>query len=159
MYLSNDDIGIAKTILSNDEITFGRITTKKLKTILDNHQVKLGRFHIDSNSFGEFLFVSFSIGELSLFVWGLGYHNYRNVYYTDEWFLSTGNGVKKTSTIYSKDVLYEMMEERMEIINTESKNHENSDEHSTLFTALADMCDDDYALSNIDDFYAYFNNK
>ena len=83
--------------------------------------------------------------------WGLGYHDYRERYIHQEWFWhqTPADLVDPSKKLTREDVLGQLEVRRGEIQLHIDKNVQT--EQGKLFEALADMTDDDAALSEMQD--------
>jgi dTDP-D-glucose 4,6-dehydratase len=110
---------------------------------------------IGSNSYGEFQFVSCKVivymddgnpREECIQFWGNGRHEYRDVLLV-KWEYNVGNSflIKGKRAMPKADVIRQIEERRLAMgINSQSKQEKSGNE----FEFVADLSDDDYALSN-----------
>lgn len=116
---------------------------------VDIHEVKE-----DSNSFGEYLFVTVSCRneqpkKLYTF-WGLGYHEYRERWIVDtwQWYESQQNVVKKP--VMHKEEAYAQIKDREEFVRANASPTQQS-RQAQLYELMADLTDEDGALSELND--------
>jgi len=103
----------------------------------------------DYNSFGEFLFVSgFYFGTLYT-LWGLGIHEYRERKIMN-WRVNSGNEIiyKDKPAISLQEVLKKIRQRRKEVARWLDP---EQSEDGALFSTIADVSDEDSALSEISD--------
>ena len=73
-------------------------------------------------------------------------HEYRKVIYKDNWIINSTNTLDKNKTI-SFPECFKAINERLNVIKN-WKTPEQTEE-SCLFNEIADVADDDYALTNL----------
>jgi len=132
-----------------DQVLHDRFMALVMQPDVDIHEVKE-----DSNSFGEYLFVTVSCRteqpKRLLTFWGLGYHDHRERWIADswQWFESQRNinGVP----MLAKDEAYAQIKEREAFVRANATTSEQSP-RAQLYEVLADLTDEDSALSELDD--------
>lgn len=132
-----------------DQVSHDRLMALMLQPDVDIHEVKE-----DSNSFGEYLFVTVSCRteqpKRLLTFWGLGYHDHRERWIVDswQWFESQRNinGVP----MLDKDEAYAQIKEREAYVRANVTSSEQSP-RAQLYEMLADLTDEDGALSELED--------
>ena len=140
---------------TEQEKLWDRMSHSRFEAILADAQTLIQDLHLDSNNYGEFLFVttSRSAGEqqVALTFFGLGYHEQRDRWLTDEWFwYSTTLREEKTQPLM-KDGALKAIQERREEVLAYAKAHSQSG-RGKLFETLADLTDDDGAIADFEDF-------
>lgn len=152
----NDPFGFTE-----HEKLYDRIQNARLTAILQDSATTIHRVELSSNTYGEFLFLTASRpspnGRMALTFWGLGYHEYRERWYTDEWSwyqTSVPIDTEEAERLEKSEVERLLSERRDEIAGdartvTQSKRGE-------LFELLADLTDEDGAWAEIDDLTALF---
>lgn len=142
----------AKSIFTEHERLFNTVTNERLKEFLDKYPI-IGA-DVDENSYGEFLFITFELPSSdhnSIFTfWSLGVHEYRQQIF-DESCWRVHSGIRTSRCVPSgeripKDKVIKLIQSRKKYLK---KLVVRPDRESEIFRALADMSDDDYALSNI----------
>lgn len=116
---------------------------------VDIHEVKE-----DSNSFGEYLFVTVSCRaeqprKLYTF-WGLGYHEYRERWITDSWQWYESQRNQARLPMLDKTEAVNQIGERTSFVQTNATPIEQSS-GAQLYELIADLTDEDGALSELDD--------
>ena len=140
---------------SKKEQLYWRVSQERLQEILSDDQTIIHKICESSNMYGEFLFVTTSRpndqDHISMTFFGLGYHEHRERWLTDEWFLYQANadpGILKDQI--EKEEAKEMINHRLENILPYSKKNTQS-ERGKLFEIFADLTDDDGAIAEMED--------
>jgi len=133
-----------------------RVTQARFDEILADKQTTIHDIKPSSNDYGEFLFVSTSrpgINErLAMTFYGLGYHDHRERWITDEWFwYQTTLDAKTKQDNIKKEEAKKIIEQRREEIAPYLRDAEQT-EYGRLFEILADLTDEDGALAEMEDF-------
>jgi len=108
-----------------------------------------------SNSYGEFLFVTASRpGEekrIFMTFFGLGYHEYRERWISDEWFWYQSSPTPQLlEKIIDKEEVKDKLSERQDFVSPYlSQNTQSNRGH--LFETLADMTDEDGAVAEMEE--------
>ena len=137
------------------ELLFDRLSHKRFMQVVEDEKTAIQRSEVSINTYGEFLFVTTSRGEgdkrLYVTFYGLGYHDYRERWITDEWFwyksYSYPNSFEQN---LSREELLELIRERQEQIATYPSEITPS-KRGKLFETLADLTDEDGALAEMED--------
>ncbi len=132
-----------------DQVSHDRFMAIVRQPDVDIHEVKE-----DSNSFGEYLFVTLSCRDQQpkwlLTFWGLGYHDHRERWIVDswQWFESQRNisGLPQLA----KDQAYTQIKEREAFVRANASPSEQSPS-AKLYETIADLTDEDGALSELED--------
>lgn len=137
------------------EQLFDRITDGRFRAIIGDEQTAIHEVKLSTNSYGEFLFVTASrpsSQERALVTfWGLGQHEYRERWLTKEWFWHRSNPFRETfSQSVSKQEAEEIIQARREEIAPYVSQNVQSG-RGRLFEMLADLTDEDGALTEIED--------
>jgi len=141
--------------MNQKDILYGRINNERLGAILMDNQTTIHAIQETSNNYGEFLFITVSRpGDKDRSVitfYGLGYHEYRERWFTNEWFWYRGNPHPdlKGKEI-SKEDAEEAFRNRVETISQYVEENKQS-ERGKLFELLADLTDEDGALAEMED--------
>ena len=137
--------------LTENEKLFETISFNRLKKIIKREDIEVINYNRDSNSYGEFLFITCKVGnnKIPIVFYGFGMHEYRGEYYVSKWRMYEGNQLEKENL---KPVLQTKIE-LLRYLNLEFKKwekikQENPVEKDNTFCMIADMADEDYALSN-----------
>ena len=141
--------------LTEREQLFSRIGKKRFEQILNDEQTVVHDIHEDANDFGDFLFVTTSrpgdVERAALTFYGLGYHDYRERWITDEWFwyqaYANPELIKQELT---KEQALELLKARQESIAPYTT-HDTQTERGQFFELLADLTDEDGAVAEIED--------
>jgi hypothetical protein len=147
-------IGEAYNLTENEDL-FDRMTGKRLVAILDDEQTTIHEISNDSNNYGEFLFVATSRikDNERIFVtfYGLGFHEHRDRWYTDEWHWYEANSLPaREAKQMTKQEAHQLIEERRADI-APYINQEPQSKRGVLFEMLADLTDEDGAYSEMED--------
>ena len=100
---------------------------------------------MDYTNYGEFLFITFYLGQDVYCAYGLGLHEYRQK-------IINGFNVFQDNDFYKKEKNIPLSVVETEIIQREidiKRLQENPDSYSDAFDQYADMCDDDAAYSDL----------
>lgn len=133
----------------HDNISHTRFMALVMQPDVDVHEVKE-----DGNSFGEYVFVTLSCRteqpkKLYTF-WGLGYHEYRERWITDswQWYESQQQPLKKP--VLEKDEAITQIKEREAFVRANAAPTQQS-RQAQLYELMADLTDEDGALSELED--------
>jgi hypothetical protein len=131
------------------------VSQNRFEEIFDDQQSIIHKIGPSSNEFGEFLFVTISRpadrGRIGMTFYGLGYHEHRERWITEEWFWYQS---EFQSDVLKQKVVKEEAKEllrkrRVEIAPLTSQNTQT--ERGKLFEILADLTDEDGALTEMED--------
>jgi len=141
--------------MNQQEVLYGRINNERLIEILTDNQTIIHTIQESSNNYGEFQFVTTSRpggqGRVAMTFFGLGYHEHRERWLTNEWFWYQANVYPEIMRDQiDKEDAKEMIQQRLESILPYSQEDTQS-EHGKLFEILADLTDDDGALVEMED--------
>ena len=147
--------------LNEREALFGRINQERFKEILNDDQTKIHTIQESSNNYGEFTFVTASRpGESNPIImtfYGLGYHEHRERWLTDEWFWYRSNlHDDQQEDLIPKDDAQELLEERLANIRPYI-DQDSQTERGKFFELLADLTDEDGALAEMEDIEPYID--
>lgn len=141
--------------LTAHEVLYDRISHERFMALIQAIETVVHQLQVSANNYGEFLFVTTSrtIGDerYRLTFWGLGYHEYRERWLSQEWFWYQGteNAVRDEQHI-SKDAALEQIEARRQALPSLSEPEPQS-KRGKLFEFLADLTDEDGAYSELED--------
>ncbi len=141
--------------MNQQEVLYGRINNERLSEILTGNQTIIHTIQESSNNYGEFQFVTTSRpggqGRVAMTFFGLGYHEHRERWLTNEWFWYQANVYPEIMrNQIDKEDAKKMIQQRLESILPYSQEDTQS-EHGKLFEILADLTDDDGALVEMED--------
>ena len=134
----------------------GRVSQERFEAILNDKRTRIHEIKPSANGFGEFLFVTVSQagaqGRISMTFYGLGFHEYRERWFTHEWFWYQANSrpALMRQTILKEESL-ELIRQRKATIQPDVRLDMQTD-RGRLFETLADLTDDDGALAEFQDF-------
>lgn len=137
------------------EQLFGFITDRRFRAIVADEQTTVHQLKLTTNSYGEFVFVVTSRGagtaRTSVTFYGLGYHEYRERWLTDEWFWYHANAFPDVLIQQlSKAEVEELLRDRRGQMPPEASQPAQTT-RGRLFEMLADLTDEDGALSELED--------
>ena len=140
---------------TENEKLWERVSHERLKTLLGDEQTTIHNAELTSNMYGEFIFVTVSRPEQEKQqVWtmyGLGYHEHRERWYTEEWAFYRAHPFPETleKRLGTEDV-DELLQTRQEEIAPYAATATQS-ARGKLFEMLAELTDDDGAIAEMDD--------
>jgi hypothetical protein len=138
---------------SKEECLDGRVNQERFKEILDDEQTTVHSVEESDNNYGEFLFVTVSRlsthQRLCMTFFGLGFHQYRERWFTDEWFwYQTPSFREVVKQNIVKEETYEKIQQRFERIDPEITSDTQTD-RGRLFEMLANLTDEDGAYAEL----------
>jgi hypothetical protein len=141
--------------LSENERLLYRITDKRLRKIVADEQTTIHKISLDANNYGEFLFVTVSreVADKPVIItfYGLGHHEYREQWFTDEWYWYQGNPFSTIlQSTLSKPEAEKQIQARCDEIVAYVTDHTPS-QAAQLFAMLADLTDEDGAYTEMED--------
>ncbi len=142
------------TFTRHEELV-NRVTDERFRAFLDDPQATIHRVEISSNSYGSFLFVTLSRQRDErrecLTFFGLGFHEYRERWFTKDWFWYRGNWYPELrEQQLSREEADALIQERLDDIRPDVT-AEPPSRHGRLFELLADLTDEDGALAELED--------
>ncbi len=146
---------------SENERLFDRVTHNRFLAILNDPQTDILKAEMNSNSFGEFLFVSTRRGAgdtaSQITFYGLGYHEYRERWIDKEWawYESTPSSETDQAKL-AKEVAIAIITDRQTEITSEVGRKPQSP-RGKLYEMLADLTDEDGALTELEDLGGLFD--
>src|SRR5258708_38023095 len=132
-----------------------RINHTRFLALLADPHTTIHHIEVSTNDYGEFLFVTLSqqIGQERQFVtlWGAGYHDQRERWLIDEggWYETQQYRQMIPQQIALEDAQALVQERLAEIAPSVSSPHQSK--RAKLFELLADLTDEDGALTDLDD--------
>lgn len=141
--------------LTEQEQLFDRMGHARLMQILDDPQTQVHRVEESINSFGEYLFVTVSRpgSDQRIFMtfYGLGYHEYRERWITDEWyFYQAVSRPKLANHTVRREAVRQQIEERYRTTKGYA-NQETQSRRGQVFELIADLTDEDGAWAEMQD--------
>jgi hypothetical protein len=141
--------------LTEQEQLFWRVDQKRFTEILNDERTIIHKIEPSSNDYGEFLFVTASRPgkqeRIYMTFYGLGYHEYRERWITNEWFWYQAEPYPDLlKSKLSKKEAEEKLQQRLEEIQPDNgKNQQSS--RGMMFEILADLTDEDGAKAEMED--------
>lgn len=122
---------------------------------MNDPQTTIHKAEVDSNNYGEFLFVTISRPEEErqqvLTFYAYGYHQYRERWYTEEWAWYRANPFPKTMEQHlTREEAEELLEARREEI-APNVMAATQTKRGQFFEMIAELTDDDGAISEMED--------
>lgn len=141
--------------LTEREALYWRVSHERINELLDDDQTLIHDIKESANSFGEFLFITTSRpgekGRIFMTFYGLGYHDHRERWITDEWYWYQSTPYPDLiRNKVEKEEAQELLEQRMEEIKPYISEATQTD-RGKLFELLADLTDEDGALAELED--------
>ena len=142
---------------SEQECLYWRVSHDRFQEILKNEGTLIHEIKDSNNNYGEFLFITTSRQgntpqeRVCMTFYGLGYHEYRERWITDEWFWFQANAFPELiRQKIDKEAAQALIEERLDAISQDS-HLDTQTERGKLFEMLADLTDEDGALAEMED--------
>lgn len=141
--------------LTEKESLFWRVSKTRFEEILADEHTTIHSADETFNDFGEFLFLTTSRpgerGRIAMTFYGLGYHEQRERWITDEWFWYQANfSPDMMRQQLTKDEAKEIIQNRLANIIPYPKGRTQS-ERGRMFEILADLTDEDGAMAEMED--------
>lgn len=141
--------------LTDQERLYDRVTHTRFMTFLDEPATTIHRLDESYNNYGEYLFVTLSrpgSGQrIYITFWGLGFHEYRERWITDEWFWYQAT---PRPEFEEHPLLPEQVKKQIEKRYTTIKGRADQatqTKRGQIFELLADLTDEDGAYTEIED--------
>lgn len=140
---------------SERERLFYRVSTKRFQALLNDPQTTIHSVELSTNVYGEYLFVTASRptahGHDIISFFGLGFHEYRERWLTEEWFwYDSATYTRILTQTIPKAQFKQMLDQRRSEI-TPYLSQATQSEQGRLFDVLADVFDEDGTYSAIQD--------
>lgn len=139
-----------------------RVSAERFADFFSDEGVSIENLHLDSNSFGEFMFVTLAKPEqeLRLVFYGLGFHEHRERWIHADWYWYAPNSLPKDKSQpdIDKDEAQQVLQDRLAFVQASN----NSDEQSSYgkwFEIIADLSDEDGAYSEMQDLPGWLFDK
>lgn len=132
-----------------------RVSQDRFREILQDNQTIIHTIEESSNNYGEFLFVTTSRqevqGRIAMTFFGLGFHEHRERWLTNEWFWYQANIFPEMmNQQIEKEEAKDLIQKRYEDILSYLEENTQTD-YGRLFETLADLTDEDGALAELQD--------
>jgi hypothetical protein len=142
--------------LSDTETLFNRFGETRLRTLLDQPDIQVHSAQVDSNSYGEFLFITLSReyqGKRQVLTcFSLGYHESRETWIQKGWsFYQSDETTQLLREEVSKAQVQALLEERRAAVAAWAKEVDAPSQRALLFSLLADLTDEDGAYSELEE--------
>ncbi len=136
------------------EKLYDQVSHQRFLSILHQPDIEIHEVKEDTNSFGEFLFVTISCRnnqprKLYTF-YGLGYHDYRERWISETWQWYESQRKLNAFTPLEKQKALADITEREGFIQSQ-QSPETPSRSAERFAVLADLTDEDEALAELDD--------
>ncbi len=141
--------------LTEQEQLFWRVSQERFAEILKDDHTLIHKVEENSNDFGEFLFVTTSRAarqeRIGMTFYGLGYHEQRERWITDEWFWYQTNLFPDLfRQRLTQEEAEELLKQRREKIGPQVR-PDTQTNFGRMFEILADLTDEDGALAEMED--------
>ena len=138
----------------NEEL-FYRVSHERFTNMVFGQGTTIHKITIDGNNYGEFLFLTASRptgeGRECISFWGLGLHEHRDRWLTQEWFFHRSNQFPDTmKQALSQEEAEQLIQARQEDIAPYVTKRDQS-RCGQLFETLADLTDEDGAWAEMED--------
>lgn len=132
-----------------------RVSQERFQELFQDERTQVHEIHTSHNNYGEFLFLTASRpaegSRICMTFYGLGYHEHRERWITEEWFWFQANSYPELlNRQIAKEEAQERLQKRLEEIQPYVGSEDQS-EHGRLFELLADLTDEDGALAEMED--------
>lgn len=136
------------------EKLYDQVSHQRFLSILRQPDIEIHEVKEDTNSFGEFLFVTISCRndqprKLYTF-YGLGYHDYRECWIRETWQWFESQRKLNAFTPPQKQKALANITEREAFVQSQQSS-ETPSRSAEVFALLADLTDEDGALAELDD--------
>jgi hypothetical protein len=152
---------------TENEKLFSRVSDARFRELVFNPHTPIHTARIASNNYGEFVFVTASrpngrktetgaeVKEVYTF-WSLGMHEPRDRWLVGEWFYHRANQLPATMKLKTTQAkVEELLHERQSEVAPYAEKHKQS-QYGQMFEDLAELTDDDGAMSEIEDLDGLF---
>jgi hypothetical protein len=144
------------------EVLWDRIGHGRFEKILADEQTTIFYIHLDSNNYGEFLFVTTSRpageGRSNLTFFGLGFHEHRDRWLFDDWFwYETSLRDQGAAPLPKDEALSQIRERRVEVLGYAAGQIQS--ERGKLFEEMADLSDDDGTIAEFEDLEEWLDDE
>ncbi len=139
------------------EMLWDVVHDKRFQQLMEDEKTRIHQIDLSTNTYGEFLFVTLSrsddVAAGMITFYGLGFHEARDRWITEEWRWYTSNErySEKAPLVPRQTALAQVAERRAEVQSYALNAHSQS-KRGQLFEILAEMTDEDGALADLEDF-------
>jgi hypothetical protein len=141
---------------SDNEKLFERVSHERLLTFIAEDTTRIHEVTLSTNTYGEFLFVSVTKqgdpfqGYVSF--WGLGMHEPRERWLTDEWFyFRSATRTSLTEKTIAREEAQQLIEERRADVLHWAAQAKPPSKRGRLFEMIAELTDEDGAYTELQD--------
>jgi hypothetical protein len=138
--------------LTDNEDLFEQVGEARFQQLLNDPTTEVVAVEVSTNSFGEYLFVTLRRQvqgkPIAICLYGLGYHEYRETWQTTVWKWYPTD--ERASIPLSKERVQATIQERRAAIAPYVDDTAPS-QRAILYSLLADLTDEDGALTELDD--------
>lgn len=136
-------------LLTESEILNETVSARKLRMILQMKKVSVKDMRRDTNSYGEFLFISAQIGKTGMEFYGCGFHDLRNRWMTEEFKMFMNQAPKVPG--WKKEEVLEYFDKEYDRARNLS-DCDSAGNKPTELDEMADLCgDDDAFMAELED--------
>ena len=139
--------------LTNKEQLYDFTSDTHFQAILQSEETTIHQITVDTNSYGEFMFVTVSREAAGkprfMTFWGLGFHEPRERWLTQEWRFHESYIRKFPPPMSKEEASQEIQQRRDDIANDAIDT--TPTQAAMLFNLLADLTDEDGALTELED--------
>jgi hypothetical protein len=142
--------------LTHHEDLFDRVGDARLQMLLTSDKTTIHKAQLDSNSYGEFMFLTLSREHNGkrhyVMFYGLGFHEQRERWIVEEWqFFSGGEYSASKHEPLTAEQAQKILTERRSDVQTWAKDAPAPSKRAHLFEMLADLTDEDGAYAELED--------
>jgi hypothetical protein len=142
--------------LTEREVLFNHLTDTRLQSLLDQPDLLIHSAEVDSNSYGEFLFLTLSKAyqgkRFTLTCYSLGWHEEREEWIQGSWAFYQNNPLEALAQkTLSKAEVQTLLKGRQAEVTAWSQAVTPPLRRALLFRLLADLTDEDGAHSELED--------
>lgn len=142
------------SLFSEHERLNTTMTHKRFMALIERADVDIHEVKLDSNTFGEYLFITLSCRtdptRTIYTFWGMGYHDYRERWITDSWGWYEASRKHHSLAVLNKRKATQHIRDHEAQIRANATPEEQS-EQAKLYELLADLTDEDGALTELQD--------
>lgn len=142
--------------LSEHEELFDRVSDVRFQALFDMPNVFVDTAHLDSNTYGEFLFITLRTEQQGkqffITFYSLGLHESREQWLTTEWhFYFSDSRTPALSTPLLKNEVQALTQQRRADVALWAQTSSLPSKRALLFRLLADLTDEDGAYTELED--------
>jgi hypothetical protein len=144
---------------THHEALFSQQIHRRFMTLLADPDTTIHRAEVTSNLYGEYLFVTVSRptadqARMYLTFYGLGFHEQRERWITDVWsWYAAVSGSQTDDKVVDKAMVERLIADRQNEIG-DSVTHPKQSKRAQFFEMLADLTDEDGAITEMEDLEA-----